>query len=116
MPPWTISGAQSHDGKAFGTVLDWAAPPTANVADKAYGSANIRQAIVDEGAPAVIPSTSHAKAPIPHDPKLCHMRTLAERLFCKMNAMRQITPRSEAPKRNVLSMLHLFATSHLNGG
>lgn len=53
---------------------------SANVADKAYGSAALRQSIADAGAIAVIPSKSNARVPSPHDPELYAMRTLVERV------------------------------------
>ena len=65
-----VTGAQTHDSKAFEAFLDWDAPPLAIVADKAYGSAAIRRSIADEAAVAVIPSKSKAKEPIPHDQNL----------------------------------------------
>ncbi len=104
-----MTGAQTHDSKAFDAFLDWEASPAAIVADKAYGSAAIRQAIADEGAIAVIPSKSNAKVPIPHDPKLYAMRNLVERFFCRMKDMRRLTTRYEKLKQNFLSMLHIFA-------
>lgn len=104
-----MTGAQTHDSKAFGEFLNWETPPSAIVADKAYGSAAIRQAIADEGAIAVIPSKSNAKLPIPHDPELYAMRNLVERFFCRMKDMRRLTTRYEKLKRNFLSMLHIFA-------
>uniref|UniRef100_UPI0036F1CE41 transposase n=1 Tax=Parasedimentitalea psychrophila TaxID=2997337 RepID=UPI0036F1CE41 len=61
-----ITGAQTHDSKAFGAVIGWQKQPAAIGADKAYGSAAIRQAILDEGALAVIPSKSNARTHIPH--------------------------------------------------
>jgi len=79
------------------------------VADKAHGSAAIRQAIADEGAAAVIPSRSNAKMPIPHHPDIYAMRNLVERFFCRMKDMRRLTTRYEKLKRNFLSMLHIFA-------
>ena len=79
------------------------------VADKAYGSAAIRQDIIDEGAVAVIPSKSNARNPIPHDTNLYAMRNLVERFFCRMKDMRRLTTRYEKLKRNFLSMLHIFA-------
>ena len=79
------------------------------MADKAYGSAAIRQAIADEGAVAVIPSKSNAKVPIPHDPNIYAMRNLVERFFCKMKDMRRLTTRYEKLRCNFLSMLHIFA-------
>ena len=84
-------------------------PPLAIVADKAYGSAAIRQAIADEGAVAVIPSKTNARVPIPHDPNIYAMRNLVERFFCRMKDMRRLTTRYEKLKRNFLSMLHIFA-------
>jgi len=74
-----ITGAQTHDSKAFGAFLNWEEPPVAIVADKAYGSKAIRQSIADEGALAVIPSKSNAKVVIPHDPHLYAMRSSALR-------------------------------------
>lgn len=79
------------------------------VADKAYGSAVIRQAIADEGAVVVIPSKSNARIPIPHDPELYAMRNLVERFFCRMKDMRRLATRYEKLQRNFLSMLHIFA-------
>ena len=79
------------------------------VADKAYGSAAIRQSIADEGPVAVIPSKSNAKVQIPHDPNRYAMRNLVERFFCRMKDMRRLTTQYERLKTNVLSMLHIFA-------
>ena len=104
-----VTGAQTHDSKAFGAFLGWEIPPLAIVADKAYGSAAIRQDITDEGAVAVIPSKSNARNPIPHDTNLYAMRNLVERFFCRMKDMRRLTTRYEKLKRNFLSMLHIFA-------
>ncbi len=104
-----ITGAQTHDSKAFGAFLDWCQPPLAIVADKAYGSKAIRQSIADEGALAVIPSKSNAKEPVPHDPDLYAMRNLVERFFCKMKDMRRLTTLYENLKRMFPSMLQIFA-------
>jgi transposase len=89
--------------------LGWEKPPLAIVADKAYGSAQIRQNIADEGALAVIPSKSNARKPIPHDATLYAMRNIVERFFCRMKDMRRLATRFEKFGRNFLSMLHLFA-------
>lgn len=104
-----MTGAQTHDSRAFGAFLEWRAQPMAIVADKAYGSSVIHQAIADEGALAVIPSKSNAKVPVPHDPNLYAMRNLVERFFCRMKDMRRLTTRYEKLKKNFLSMLHIFA-------
>jgi len=89
--------------------LDWEIAPLAIVADKAYGSAKIRQQIADEGALAVIPSKSNARTLIPHDKKLYAMRNIVERFFCKMKDMRRLATRFEKKAINFLSMVQLFA-------
>jgi len=89
--------------------LDWGEPPLAIVADKAYGSATIRQSIADEGALAVIPSKSNARNPIPHDTNLYAMRNIVERFFCKMKDMRRLATRFEKSARNFLNMLYMFS-------
>ena len=104
-----ITGAQTHDSKAFDAFIGWQKQPTAIVADKAYGSKAIRQAISDEGALAVIPSKSNARIHIPHDPDIYAQRNQVERFFCRMKDMRRLTIRYEKLKRNFLSMVHLFA-------
>jgi len=104
-----ITGGHVHDSQVMGAFLDWKKPPLAIVADKAYGSAKIRQSIADEGAIAVIPSKSNARKPIPHDANLYAQRNIVERFFCKMKDMRRLATRFEKLGRNFLSMLHLFA-------
>jgi len=89
--------------------LDWETPPLAIVADKAYGSAKIRQQVADEGALCVVPSKSNARKPIPHNKNLYAMRNIVERFFCKMKDMRRLATRFEKHATNFLAMLHLFA-------
>ena len=104
-----ISGGHVHDSQLMEAFLDWKKPPLTIVADKAYGSKQIRQSIADEGALAVIPSKSNARVPIPHDKNLYAMRNIVERFFCKMKDMRRLATRFEKHGQNFLSMLYLFA-------
>jgi transposase len=104
-----ITGAQTHDSKAFGGFPNWEDPPLAIVADKACVSKAIRQSIADEGAQAVIPSKSNARVPIPHNPDLYAMRNLVKRFFYKMKDMRRPTTRYKKLKRNFMAMVQLFA-------
>lgn len=104
-----ITGGHVHDSQVMGAFLGWEKPPLAIVADKAYGSAQIRQNIADEGALAVIPSKSNARKPTPHNASLYAMRNIVERFFCRMKDMRRLATRFEKLGRNFLSMLHLFA-------
>ena len=104
-----ISGGQLHDSQMMEAFLDWKVPPLAIVADKAYGSAKIRQQIADEGALAVIPPKSNARKPVPHDKNLYAMRNIVERFFCKMKDMRRLATRFKKKAINFLSMVQLFA-------
>ena len=104
-----ITGAQTHDSKAFGAFIGWKKQPAVIVDDKAYGSKAIRQAIAEEGALAVIPSRSNAGIHIPHDPDIHAQRNLVEWFFCRMKDMRRLTTGYEKLKRNFLSMVHIFA-------
>ncbi len=97
-----ITGAQTHDSKAFDAFTGWRTRPKAIVADKAYGSVAIREAIAKEGAIAVIPSKSNARNPIPHDAEIYAKRNIVERFFCKMKDMRRLATRFEKLKRNFL--------------
>jgi hypothetical protein len=56
-----ISAVQLHDSQMMGVFLNWQQEPLAIVADRACGSAKIRQQIADENALAVIPSKSNAR-------------------------------------------------------
>jgi|GEM_PF-452972 len=106
----TITGAQVHDSKEMPVLLEGhEANPKAVVADKTYGSKDIRQRIADMGALAVIPSKSNARIHIPHDAALYAMRNVVERFFCTMKDMRGLATRYEKLSRNFLAMVHLFA-------
>ena len=104
-----ISAGNIHDSKVIDSFMDWRKPPLAIVADKAYGGANIRRKIAEEGALAVIPSKSNARNPIPHDKNLYAMRNIVERFFCKMKDMRRLATRFEKHATNFRNMAYLFA-------
>ena len=89
--------------------LDWQEPPLAIVADKAYSSKSIRQAIKDEAALPVIPPKSNEKDQPDYDKPLYRMRNIVERFFCRMKDMRRLTHRYERTARNFKAMLYLFA-------
>ena len=103
-----IPGGQVHDSQMMDVFLDWATPPLAIAADKAYGSRKIRCQIADEGAVAVIPAKSNERQPASHDPNLDAQRNIVERFFCKMKDMRRLATRFEKKARNFLAMSHIF--------
>ena len=104
-----IGQGNQHDSQVLEALIDFETPPLAIVADKAYGSKKIRQAIADEGALCVIPSKSNEKNPVEHDVPLYRMRNIVERFFCRMKDMRRLSERVEKTARNFKGMFYLFA-------
>jgi transposase len=104
-----VTGGQVHDAKVLPAFLDWPDPPLAIVADKAYDSRAIRQAVTDEGALAVIPTRRTTRNTIPYDTTLYAQRNIVERFFCRMKDMRRLATRFEKLTRNFLAMIHIFA-------
>ena len=102
-PAWVL--AQRH-GTTEQTVWKWRKRDS--VADKAYGSAKIRQQVAGERAVCVVPSKSNARHPIAHDKNLYAMRNIVERFFCKMKDMRRLATRFEKYATSFLAMLHIF--------
>lgn len=98
-----------HDAPVLPALLGHPKPPLAVVADKAYDSRTVRQAIADDGALPVIPARRNAKNPVPHDERLHRLRNIVERFFCRCKDMRRITPRFDKLARNFLAALDLFA-------
>lgn len=98
-----------HDAPVLPDLLGHPKPPLAVIADKAYDSRAVRQAIVDDGALPIIPARRNAKKTIPHDVRLYRLRNIVERFFCRCKDMRRIATRFDKLARNFLAALHLFA-------
>lgn len=109
---FVVTGGQVHDAPVLPALLGYPKPPLAVVADKAYDSRTVRQAIADDGALPVIPARRNAKTPIPHDERLYRLRNIVERFFCRCKDMRRIATRFDKLARNFLAALYLFS-AHL---
>lgn len=106
---FVVTGGQAHDAPILPALLGHPKPPLAIVADKAYDSHTVRQAIADDGALPVIPARRNAKNPNPHDVRLYRLRNIVERFFCRCKDMRRIATRFDMLARNFLAALYLFA-------
>ena len=73
-----LTAGQRHDNLAAKDLLE-GFDAQAVLADRAYDNNDLRQAIADMGAEAVIPSTRSRKQPIPHDPEIYKLRNRIER-------------------------------------
>jgi transposase len=81
--------------------------PEKAIADKGYDSAEIRDAIVNEGMVPVIPSRSNALEPLPLDKKEYRERNRVERLVSKLKQFRRIATRYEKLAITFLAMIHI---------
>ena len=77
------------------------------IADTAYDSRLLREAIAAIGATAVIPSNPTRKHPVPHDPQLYRLRNRIERCFNKLKHFRLFATRYDRKALHFLSFTHI---------
>jgi transposase len=104
-----LDAGQRHDNLAAKALLD-GFEAQAVLADKAYDNNDLRQAIADMGAEAVIPSTRSRKNPIPHDRGIYKQRNLIERCFNKLKHFRRFATRYDRRAHHFLAFIHLAAS------
>ena len=80
------------------------------IADRGYDSNAIRDAIAQQGAEAVIPSTRSRKTPIPHNRDSYRARNLVERLWCRLKDWRRIATRYDKLAANYMAGVFLAAS------
>jgi transposase len=71
---------------------------------------NLRAAIADKGALAVIPNNPSRASKHPLDKHLYAQRHLVECCFSRLKQFRRVATRFEKTARNYLAVLHLAAT------
>ena len=75
------------------------------MADTAYDSGPIRQAIAEKGALAVIPNNPSRASKHPLDKQLYAQRHLVECCFSRLKQFRRVATRFEKTARNYLAAL-----------
>ena len=81
-------------------------PAEVVMADTAYDSDAIREAIAGKGALAVIPNNTSRAQTYPVDEHLYAMRSLIECCFSKLKQFRRVATRYEKTARNFLAGVH----------
>ena len=71
----------------------------------------MRKLLADQGAKAVIPSTTSRSQPIPYNRKLYRQRNLIERMFARLKDYRRIATRYDKLARNFLAGAMIAATA-----
>ena len=84
-------------------------PAEVVMADTAYDSDNIRQAIDHKGALAVIPNNPSRAKKHPLDEHLYKQRHLVECCFSRLKQFRRVATRFEKTARNYLAVVTLAA-------
>lgn len=79
------------------------------LADRAYDANALRKILAEQGAQAVIPSTTSRKTPIPHDPVAYRQRNKIERMFCRLKDFRRVATRYDKLARNYDAAVHIAA-------
>jgi transposase len=84
-------------------------PAEVVMADAAYDSDHLRQAIADKGAIAVIPNNPSRAQKYPLDKHLYAQRHLVECCFSKLKHFRRVATRFEKTAQNYLAVVTLAA-------
>jgi transposase len=104
-----LTPGQAHDGRSASDMLDTIGPGQILLADRAYDSDGLRQALAERGAFANIkPMPGRVNIPA-FSPLLYGLRNLVERFFSKIKHFRAIATRYEKHDANYLALVKLAA-------
>ncbi|EJT01277.1 hypothetical protein RCCGE510_31171 (plasmid) [Rhizobium sp. CCGE 510] len=106
---FVLTAGQKGDAPQADALIE-GMPAEVVMADTAYDSDRLRQAIADKGAKAVIPNNPSRARKYPLDKQLYAQRYLVECCFSKLKQFRRIATRYEKTVRNYRAMIALAAT------
>lgn len=98
-----LSPGNINDIALAPALLAAAGPIRRLIADKAYDANSLRKLLAEQGAQAIIPSTTSRSQPIPYSKKLYRQRNLIERMFARLKDFRRIATRYDKLARNFLA-------------
>ncbi len=99
-----------NDGTMASALIDAAGRPIRRLlADRAYDANALRGMLAEQGAEAVIPSTTSRRAPIPYDVQAYRQRNRVERMFCRLKDFRRVATRYDKLARNYAAAVHIAA-------
>jgi transposase len=105
-----LTAGQAHDGRSAADMLGSVGDGQTLLADRAYDSDALRQALADRGAWAnVKPMPGRVNLPA-FSPYLYRFRNLIERFFNKLKHFRAVATRFEKHDANYLALVKLAAT------
>ena len=105
-----LTAGQAHDGKSAADMLGEVGPGQVLLADAAYDSDALRQAVEDQGGWACIKPTSRRVNRPAFSPFLYRCRNGIERFFAKLKHFRAVATRYEKHDDNYLALVKLAAS------
>lgn len=105
---FALTAGQKGDAPQADTLIQ-SLPAEVVIADTAYDSDHLRQAIAAKGAVAVIPNNPSRAKKYPLDKHLYAQRHLIECCFSKLKQFRRVATRFEKTARNYLAVITLAA-------
>jgi transposase len=105
-----LSAGNTNDISMAAALIRAAGPIRRLLADRGYDADHLRKLLAEQGAEAVIPSTTSRRAPIPYDLVAYRDRNRVERMWCRLKDFRRIATRYDKLARNYLSGVMLAAT------
>jgi transposase len=106
----TLTEGQAHDGRSAAPMLTGLGPGQTLLADRAYDSDALRQAMAAQGAWANVKPLARRVSKPAFSPFLYRYRNLVERFFNKLKHFRAIATRYEKYASNYLALIKLAAT------
>ena len=79
-----LTGGNVADIKGAAPLLASIGPSKHTIADRGYDADHLRSFLDERGTEPVIPDQSHRKRRFPFDAKLCRLRNVIERTFCRL--------------------------------
>lgn len=104
-----LTPGQAHDGRSAADMLDTIGEGQILLADRAYDSNSLREAMEHRGAWACIKPMPNRKASPAFSPFLYRYRNLVERFFNKLKHFRAVATRFEKHAENYLALVKLAA-------
>ena len=105
---FSLTAGQAGDAPAADPLIE-GLPARVVMADTAYDSERLRQAIAAKGAVAVIPNNPSRASKYPLDKHLYAQRHLVECCFSRLKQFRRVATRFEKTARNYLAIVTLAA-------
>jgi len=104
-----LSGGEAHDCPLAERLIRRVKSPERLLGDKAYDSAELREALDERGTKPVIPNRCNRKQPFSFNKRLYKLRWRIENAFNRLKDFRRIATRYDKLARNYLASVCLAA-------